>query len=45
MGYKHANQDPEREISIQHAISAIGRLLFRLIRAIAAHFKVLCLTL
>ena len=39
MGYKHANHNPDREISIQHAIIAIGRLPFRSIRAIAAHFE------
>ena len=45
MGYKHANRDPEREITIQCAIKAIGRLLFQSIRAIAAYFKVLATTL
>ena len=45
MGYKHANRDPEREITIQYAIEAIGRLPFRSIRAIAAHFEVPATTL
>ena len=45
MGYKHQNRDLECEISIQYAVTAVGRLPFRSIRAIAAHFAVPVTTL
>ena len=45
MGYKRPNRDPEREPRIQRAILAVGRVPFRSIRAIAAHFNVPVTTL
>ena len=40
MGYKYAIREPEREITIQYAITAVGRLQFRVIHAIAARFSI-----
>ena len=39
MAYKHANNDPGYESRIQYATSAIRRVPFKSIRAIATHFK------